>query len=59
MVKLPLVLKKSVKFCVPAAKAVFVGNVAVESLEVIPTLSMTVSTRFQLASTAFTVTLKP
>ena len=57
-VKLPLVLRVTVKPCVPAANAALAGKVAVASLEVIPTVSATVFTRFQLASTALTVTLK-
>ena len=58
-VKLPLVLKKTWKFCVPDASAALAGRVAVESLAVIPTRSVTVFTRFQLASTALTVTVNP
>src|SRR6266567_2836168 len=58
MVKLPLVLKKNRDACVPAASAALAGKVAVESVEVIPTVSVTVFTRFQFASTALTVTLK-
>ena len=44
--------------CVPAASAAFAGRVAVVSLEVMPTVSATVTTLFQFASTALTVTLK-
>src|SRR5438445_1459 len=58
-VKLPLVLKKTGKFCVPDANAALAGRVAVVSLAVIPTRSVTVFTRFQLASTALTVTVNP
>src|SRR6266404_3845763 len=43
---------------VPAASAAFAGNVAVKSVELIPTVSVVVATMFQLASTALTVTLK-
>src|SRR5438046_1679170 len=41
----------------PAAKAALMGNTALLSLEVIPTVSVTVLARFQLASTARTVTV--
>ena len=58
-VKVPLVLKATAKLCVPLANAALAGKVAVESLEVIPTLSVIVFTRFQFVSTALTVTLKP
>src|SRR5437016_171393 len=57
-VKLPLVPKKTVNVCVPAASAAFDGNSAVASVEVIPTVSVTELTTFQLVSTALTVTLK-
>src|SRR3989442_1234115 len=57
-VKLPLVPKKTVKLCVPDASAELGGKVAVESLAVMPTVSVTVFTAFQLASTALTVRLK-
>src|ERR1051326_6705253 len=56
-VALPAVLKVTLKLCVPAANAL-VDTVPLLSLEVRPTVSVTVLTRFQLASTAFTVTLK-
>src|SRR5439155_3622598 len=55
---LPAVLSVTLKFRVPAANAVFAGKVAALSLEVIPAVSVTVFTRFQLASTALTVTEK-
>src|SRR5712692_3187563 len=42
---------------VPAINAAFAGNTAWVSLEVIPTVSVTVLTTFQLSSTALTVTL--
>src|SRR5258707_11928998 len=58
-VKPPLVLKKTGRDELPAANDAGAGRVAVESLEVIPTVSLTVLTRFQLASTALTVTFKP
>ena len=57
MVKLPLVLKRTVTVCVPETRAVSIGSVAVASVEVMPTVSVTVFTRFQLPSTALTVTL--
>src|SRR5438034_635177 len=57
-VRLPAVLSVTLKFLVPAAKAVLAGKVAPVSLEVIPTRSVTVFTRFQFASTALTVTVK-
>src|SRR5437867_168263 len=52
---LPAVLSVTVKFLVPAANAALAGNVAPVSLEVIPVVSITVLTRFQLVSTALTV----
>src|SRR5207237_981742 len=55
-VALPAVLSVTLKACVPALRAAFAGKVALLSLEVIPTVSL-VLTRFQLASTALTVTL--
>src|ERR1043166_6938255 len=58
MVKLPLALKVTLNDFVPATRAAFAGRVAVESVEVIFTVSVTVLTRFQLASTAVTVTAK-
>src|SRR5438034_1004189 len=58
MVKLPLVPKKKANVREPAARSALAGKVAVESVEVIPTVSPTVLTTFQLASTALTVTLK-
>ena len=54
----PLVLKVMLKVCVPAASAALEGIVALLSVEVMPTVSVTELTRFQLASTALTVTLK-
>ena len=56
-VKLPLVPKKTVKFCVPAVSPALAGKTAVVSLEVIPTVLVAVVTRFQLVSTALTVRL--
>ena len=51
------VLNVTLKVCVPDASAVFDGKVALASLDVMPTVSLTLFTRFQFASTAFTVTL--
>src|SRR5947207_836153 len=51
---LPAVLSVTLKFLVPAAKAVLAGKVAPMSLEVIPAVSITALTTFQLASTALT-----
>src|SRR5215471_1274455 len=56
-VKEPLLFKVTAKVCVPAASAALGGSVAVESLEVMPTVSAGLLMRFQLASTEFTVTL--
>ena len=58
-VKLPLVLKRTVRLVVPETSAVLGGSVAVASLEPSPTVSVTVLTRFQKPSTALTVTPKP
>ena len=57
-VKLPLVFKKTVRFVVPPARAVAAGRVAEVSLEVRPTLSVTVLTRFHWESTALSITWK-
>ena len=57
-VAVPAVLNVTLKFAfVPAARAAFAGSVALASLEVRPTVSVTVFTKFQFASTAFTVTV--
>src|SRR5205814_5118538 len=48
----------TLKVCVPATNAALAGRMALLSLEVIPAMSVMVFTRFQLASTALTVTLK-
>src|SRR6266404_2791487 len=56
-VRLPAVLSVRLKVCVPPDNAASVGRVALLSLDVICAVSLTVLTRFQLASTAFTVTL--
>src|SRR2546425_3990107 len=57
IVKLPLVLKSTVRVCVPETRAAFIGRVAVVSLEVMPTRSVTELTRFHRASTALMVTI--
>src|SRR5262249_13843269 len=58
-VKLPVVLNVTVRFVVPASRSATGGRVAVTSLELRPTVSLSVLTRFQKASTALTVTSKP
>ena len=57
-VALAAVFKVTLKVCAPPASAAFDGNVAFASEEVTETTSVTEATKFQLASTAFTVTLK-
>src|SRR5204863_10198617 len=57
-VKLPDVLKVTLRLCVPAANAVSEGRDALASVAVMRTVSVMVLTRFQFASTALTVTLK-
>src|SRR5438552_4182934 len=56
-VALPAVLRVMLKFFVPLIKAALAGRAALASLELIATVSL-VLIRFQLASTALTVTLK-
>src|SRR5437867_3782011 len=56
-VLLPAVFNVTSKVCVPATNAVLPGRLALESLEVMPTTSL-VAIKFQLASTALTVTVK-
>src|SRR3989440_514416 len=56
-VRLPAVFSVTLKVFVPATNAALAGNVALASLEVIPTVCVFVLTRFQLASTALTVTV--
>src|SRR6266536_970432 len=59
MVKLPLLPKVKMNDFVPATSAAFVGfGVAVESLDKILTVSVTVLVRFQFASTALTLIVK-
>src|SRR5206468_8662765 len=51
------VLKVTLKATVPALRAVLADRAGFGAEEVRPTVSLTVLTTFQLASTAFTVTL--
>ena len=58
-VKVPLVPKVMLKLAfVPATSAALLGKVALVSVELMPTVSIMVLTKFQLASTALTVALK-
>src|SRR5438477_9969701 len=57
-VRLPALFSVILKFFLPASNAALAGNVAFTSLEVIPAVSVIVLTKFQLASTALTVTVK-
>src|SRR6059036_862746 len=52
------IFKVTLKFLAPATRAAFAGKVAVGSLEVIPTVSVTLVTKFQFASTARAETVK-
>src|SRR5438876_12127369 len=54
----PAVLNVTLKICVPETKGAFAGKPALASLDVIPTVSVTVLTVFQKLSTALTVMLK-
>src|SRR5207249_1125605 len=54
---LPAVLKVMLNVCVPAARPASPGNVAVASLAVMRTVPVAFVVKFQLASTALTVTL--
>ena len=56
-VRVPEVLSVTLKVCVPATSAALAGRTALASEEVIPTVSVTEVSIFQLASTALTVTL--
>src|SRR5437899_431865 len=56
-VRLPGVFIVIEKVCAPATSAVLVGCVALASVEVRPTASVAVGTRYQFESTAYTVTL--
>src|SRR5712691_4474049 len=55
-VAVPAVFAVTAKVLVPATSAALAGSVALASVEVMPTVSVEL-TRFQFASTAFTVTL--
>src|SRR5438094_1224868 len=56
-VRVPVLFNVILKVRLPAASAALGGKVALLSLDVMPTVSVTVLTRFQLASTALTATL--
>src|SRR6266566_763803 len=56
-VKVPLVLKEIVETCVPLVSAEFAGRLTLLLKELIPTMSLALADRFQLVSTALTVTL--
>src|SRR5947199_304875 len=56
-VAVPTVFSVTLKVLVPEESAAFTGRLALPSLEVIPTVSVTVLIKFQFASTAFTVTV--
>src|SRR2546427_662259 len=58
IVALPAVLSVTARIFVPKIKAALFGNIALLSEEVITAVSVTFVTKFQNASTAFTVTLK-
>src|SRR5882672_10693061 len=58
IVREPVVFRVTPKLPLPPDNAVLAGKLALLSVEVKPTVSMTVGTTFQFASTAFTVTLK-
>lgn len=57
-VRAPAVLQIRLKVPVPPDNGALAGSVALASDETTPTVSATFVMRFQLASTAFTVTLK-
>ncbi len=56
-VQLPTVRLVTLKDLVPATNAALDGKMALASLEVMAVVSVTLLTRFQLASTALTVTV--
>src|SRR5262245_27717644 len=56
-VGLPTELSVTLKVLVPEASAALAGSVALVAEAVMPTVSVIVSTTFQLASTALTITL--
>jgi len=55
--QVPAVLLVTLNDLVPETKAALAGNALFTSVHVIPTVSVTVFTTFQFASTAFTVRL--
>src|SRR5207248_742092 len=57
-VALPAVLRVTLKFWLPLERTALAGRVALRSEALKPTVSVTLVRRFQLASTALTVTLK-
>ena len=57
-VEVPAVRRVTLKVCVPFTSAALAGKLALLSEALIPTMSVTVLTGFQLASTALTVTVK-
>src|SRR6266571_4806787 len=57
-IQLPAVFRVRLKIPVPLSSAPLAGKLALLSDEVRPTVSVALVTRFQLASTPFTVTLK-
>ena len=57
-VRLPPVFIVMLKVPLPELSAALAGRAALPSLEVMPTVWVTLVTAFQLASTALTVTLK-
>jgi hypothetical protein len=57
-VLLPAVLSFTLKVWVPLLRAALAGSVALASLELMPMVSPAVLIRFQLASTALTVTVR-
>src|SRR5438309_1466094 len=57
-VRLPAVWRVTLKVPLPETSAALAGKLALLSEELIPTVSATVLTRFQFASTALTVTVK-
>ena len=55
-VRAPAVFSARENVCVPRFRAALIGRLAFTSEEVMPTVSVAVVTKFQLASTALTVT---
>ena len=56
-VQVPAVILVIAKTLVPDTKAALAGSMSFGSVELMPIISVTVFTRFQLASTALTVRL--